>query len=90
MQSRARVVVERFRPEGFSQAPLAPAAPDLELPEPVLRHDVALREEQVVVIFGVNVWNALLVADDLDRLLETGQLQITIDLRERFARKLVQ
>jgi len=89
-QPGTRVVVERFRPEGFSQAAFSPAAPDLELPQPVLRHHVPLREEQVVVIPRVDVRNALLVADDLDRLLEPGQLQFAIYLRERLACELVQ
>ena len=89
-QPGAAVVVERLRTEDLRQPPLAPAAPHLHLPQPVLRHDVALCEEQVVVVPRVDVGHAPLVADHLDRLLQAGHREFPVDGGERAAGELVE
>ena len=89
-QARAPVVGERFRSEDFREAALVPAPPHLHLPEPVLRHDVALRAEEIVIVAGVDVRDPPLVADDLHRLPEPGKGELPVKLSERAGRELVE
>ena len=49
------------------------AAPDLELEEPVAGGRVALREEQVVLVLGVDVGDPPAVGHDLDRCDQSGR-----------------
>ena len=78
-QPGAPVVVEGLGTEDLGEPPLAPAAPHLHLPQPVLGHDVALREEQVVVVLRVDVGHPPLVADHLDRRLQAGHGELAVD-----------
>ena len=51
--------------------------------EAILRGDVALREEQVVLVAREDVRHAPGVANDFDRLAQPGQRNLTINLRQR-------
>ena len=87
-QPGAAVVVERVGSENLGESSLVPPAPHLHLPEPVLRHHVALRKEEIVVVPGIDVRYPPLVPDDLHRLSQTRDLQFPVDLRKRPARQL--
>jgi hypothetical protein len=50
-------------------------APQFELEEPVLRRRVALREEEVLLVLGVDVVDAPPIAPDLDGLVQPGHAQ---------------
>ena len=65
-QAGPPVVVERVRAKDLGKPSFMPAAPHLHLPEPILRHHIALREEEVVVVLRVDVRYPPLVPDDLD------------------------
>src|SRR5262249_27233034 len=64
--------------------------PHLELPHPVLPHDVALREEQIVDVLRVDVRDAPGVADHLDRVAKARHGEIAVDLRQRLPRERLQ
>ena len=87
-QPGAAVVVERVRSENLGEASLVPPTPHLHLPEPVLRHDVALGKEEIVIVLGIDVRYPPLVPDDLHHLSQTWELQFPVDLRKRPARQL--
>ena len=55
---------QRRRSEDFRQPPFTRAAPHFHLPHPVLRHDVALREKQIVGGLRVDVRHAPAVTND--------------------------
>src|SRR5260370_3393578 len=59
------------------------APKEIHLPEPVLRHDVALRFGEIFYRGGPNVRNAPLVTFDGDLVPETGQGSAAVDLRQR-------
>ena len=67
-----------------------PAAPHLHLPEPVLRHDVALGEEQVIVVLRIDVRDAGLVSQYLDRFPQPRDRQFAVDLSQRQASQLIE
>ena len=69
-------------PSDLRQASFGRAPPHLHLPEPILRHDVALREERVVDRGRRDVGNSPLVAQHLDVAAQAGDL----DGRRRSAR----
>ncbi len=55
---------------------------DVHLPEAVLRLDVALGAEEVLVAVGVKVGNAVAVAADLDRGAEAVEFEASLGLGE--------
>jgi hypothetical protein len=58
---------DEARPELLGHLAFAASAPLVELPEPIARGAVALREEQVALVLRVDVGDARRVPDDLDR-----------------------
>ena len=80
MRRGAPVVGERLGPEDLRETTLMPPPPHLHLPEPVLRHHVALGAEEIVVVLGVDVRDPKLVPDDLDRLPEPGEGEFAVKL----------
>src|SRR5580704_6874680 len=58
--------------EHLGELAFAVAAPHFELPHAILSHHVALGEEQVRGVLGVDVGDAPGVAQNLNRLAETG------------------
>ena len=54
--------------------------PDFQLKQPVLSGRVALRKEQIVFVFGVNVVDAPAVPDDLDGLPEIRRFERLCEL----------
>ena len=67
-QPRSKVIVKRRGPEDLREPSLAPPAPHLQLPQPVLGHDVSLREKEVLGVLGIDVRHAPRVPHDLDLL----------------------
>ena len=65
------------------------AAQDVHLPEPVLRGDEALRDQQVVEAGGTDVGHSLGIALDRDRRGESGDGEVAVQLRQRVAHGLV-
>ena len=57
--------------------------PEVHLPEPVLGMDVALGEEEVVLVAGIDMGNAVGVPHDLDLTGKTGGRDFAFDLGER-------
>ena len=61
-------------------------APHVKLPQPVLRRDEALREEQILFVFRVDVRHTPFIANDLDWFAHAGNIEIAIEFRQRLAR----
>ena len=89
-QAGARIVINRLGAKDFRKPAFTPAAPHLQLPEAILRHHITLREEHILLVLGEDVGNALLVADDVHWLLQSGDLQISIYRRQRLTGQYVQ
>ena len=66
-QPRPDVALELSRPEQFRHCPCRLSSPDLELKEPIPSRRVTLGEEEIVLVAGVDVRDAGVVTDDLDR-----------------------
>jgi hypothetical protein len=81
-QARQVVVPDVGRPHDFGEAALERAAVHLHLPEPVLRLNEALSKEEVIDILRVNVRHTRFIAMHADRVLQTGQRDPPVDLRE--------
>jgi hypothetical protein len=80
LSSRARPILRHGGRAGdFRHATLRRAPPHLHLPQPVLRHDVALREEQIVGGLRRDVRHAPCVAHDLDRRVQPGGADLPVD-----------
>ena len=88
-QPREPVARDVVGPEHFGEPSLAVAAPHLELPHAVLRHDVALREEEVLGVLREDVRDAPAVAQHLDRLAQAEDQDRAVELRERLLRRRV-
>ena len=74
LQQPRRAIARHSAPARAISAirPSRRAPPHLHLPQPVLRHDVALREEQVVDGLRVDVRHAPLVTYDFNVLVQPG------------------
>ena len=81
-------MLDSFRADDLGQAPAVVAPPQLHLPQTVLGLHVALREEQVVGVFGVDVGDAPAIADDVDRVAKPGNHELAVDLAQRRLRQL--
>ena len=81
-------MVDRLRADDLGQAPAVVAPPQLHLPQTILGLHVALREEQVVGVPGVDVGYAPAIADDLDRVAKPGNHELAVDLAQRRLRQL--
>src|SRR5262249_15635014 len=84
-QPRLPIPLEGPRPENFREPAFAVPAPHLELPQTIRGRDVTLREKQVVDRLRVDVRNAPLVADDVDRRTKTRRDRLAVQLRQRLA-----
>src|SRR5205823_497520 len=73
---RQRMPVLAFVNNHLGHLADARAAPQVDLEEAVLGGDEALGKEQVVGILRVDVGDAPAVAQDLDRLLQAGDLDL--------------
>src|SRR3546814_5431415 len=62
-------------PELLGHLAFALAPPQVQLPHPVARGAEALRKEQVVLVLGINVRHAVLVAQDFRSEEHTSELQ---------------
>ena len=72
VEARADVAVEFAWPEDLGDRAGGAAAPHLELEEPVLGGQVALRHEQVVFVLRVDVVEAPAVADHFHGVLQAA------------------
>ncbi len=84
------VAPDRLRAEDLGHAAFLVAAPQLHLPQPVLRHDVPLRKKQVVRVLRVDVRNAPSVANHLHRLAQSLQALLPIKRGQRGTGQLAQ
>ena len=84
-QPGSRVVLERLGPEDLGEASFVPAPPHLHLPEPVLGGHVALSEEEVMGVPGVDVGDSPLVAENLHGVLQPRHGEIALYPGERLA-----
>ena len=85
-EPRLPIAVECGGAKDFREPSLVLHAPHVELPQTILRGDVALREEQVLFILRVDVRHAPFVANDLDRFAHPRNIEIAVEFRERLAR----
>ena len=60
----------------------ADVTPEVHLPEPILGMDVALGEEEVVLVARIDMGNAVVISNDLDITGQTGSGYFAIDLGE--------
>ena len=74
-QPSADVAVQSLRPLNLGQTAQHPPAPYFELKQAVARRVVALREEQVVLILGVDMRDTPAVGQDFDGRLQTGDVE---------------
>ena len=79
------VRLERIRAEDLGEAPRADAPVHLHLPEPVLGVDEAEREVRVLERGGVDVRDAVAVAQHLDGRAEAGERDLAARHRQRLA-----
>ena len=75
VQPRPDVALELARPENLRHRAGRLPPPHLELEQPVAGRRVALGEEEVRLVLGVDVVDAPAVGDDLHRRLQAGKLQ---------------
>jgi len=75
-QSRHAVPRDRLRPQRLGQLSRPDAAPQIDLKQAVARGDVALGEEQVVGVGGVDVRHTPAIAQDLNGLSQAFQRDI--------------
>ncbi len=68
--------------EHLGEAARADVAPEVHLPEALLGVDVALGQEQVVLVVGVDVSHTHVVPYDLRGCLQTGDRDLTVDVGE--------
>ena len=87
-QPEEAIVLDSLRADDLGQAPAVVAPPQLHLPQTVLRLHVALREEQVVGVLGVDVGDAPAIADDVDRVAKPRNHELAVDLAQRRFRQL--
>ena len=81
-QPEEAIVLDSLRADDLGQVPGVVAPPQLHLPQTVLGLHVALREEQVVGVFGVDVRDAPAIADDLDRVAKPRNHELAVDLAQ--------
>ena len=74
-QPRADVALELAFAEQLRDGSGRLPSPELELKEPVARGRITLREEKVVLVFGVDVRDAAAITDDLDRRTKPGSVE---------------
>ncbi len=86
-QPRGPIAGDSVGPGDLGEATLGRPTPDLHLPQPVLRHDVALGEEEIIGGLRGDVRHAPRVADNLDGRVQPGDLQVAVNLRERRLRQ---
>ena len=72
------VVLDERRTENFGQLAVGAAPQAVHLPEPVLRGDVALRDEEIVLRSGGDVGNAVAVAAHSDRRGQSRQMRVAV------------
>src|SRR5262249_7154545 len=87
-QSREPVTLDGARAQNFGQFAFADTPPQVHLPQPILRRDEALGEEEIVLRLGVNVRDAPFVTQYADGLLQSVELDLAFGLRERAPRLL--
>ena len=83
VKPRSDVPVELASSEDLRDRSRRLAAPELELKETVSSGGVTLREEQVVLVLGVDVIDAPAVGEDLDVGFQAGDAETLIGLRQR-------
>ena len=76
------ILLKAHRTEQLGQAPTADMPPDLHLPHALLGVRIALRQEQVVRVVGNDPEDAVLIATDGDRGMESRNADRTAGLRE--------
>ena len=81
-QASLAVSRQRRRSEHFGEASFRAAPPHFHLPQAVLRHHEALREEQVFGRLRVDVRDAPAIPDDFDRRFQSRHHRSAVDLRE--------
>src|SRR5271168_5307609 len=67
------VVLDRFGAEHFRQSAGRIAPQYVHLPEPILRSDIALRQQQIVLAGSLDMRNSVTIAADGHRRRKTGQ-----------------
>ncbi len=77
------VDIDGGRTEDFGKLPAPDAPQQIHLPEPILRHDVALRFGHVFDGTRANVRDAPVIALDDYVLLQTGKINVAVELRQR-------
>src|SRR5205085_2180008 len=82
---RAELLVDTDRrgPENFGQLPATHPAQQIHLPEPILRHDVALRLGHVFDGGGADVGDAPAIAFDDHVFLQARKINVAVELRKR-------
>jgi hypothetical protein len=73
VQARADVALQLRPTEDLGRGAGGLTTPHLELEEPIARGGVALREEQIVLVLRVDVIDAPMIPDDIDRLVDTDR-----------------
>ncbi len=86
-QARLSIALDGLGAQDFGQTPFVLAAPPLHLPQTILGHDVALREEQIVDVLRVDVRNAPQVTDHIDRLPQARDSQVAVNPGQRLPRE---
>jgi hypothetical protein len=79
-QPREAIRLDRFLAENLGRLAAADSPPQIELKQPVLRGDKTLREEQIALILGVDMGDAPLIAEHLDRFEQTRQTNLSFQL----------
>jgi len=81
--ARIQVAGERLRTQHLREPALPRPLPQLHLKQPVLCHDEALREKQIVLIGGIDVRDAPAVAPHAHRMVQAGNACLAAQRRER-------
>src|SRR6185503_7408502 len=81
--SRDAIALHGLRPEDLGHTSFGLAPPHFHLPQPVLRHDVALRHEQVVDVARVDARHDTCVTHNLALRGPAGYGELNIDLCPR-------
>ena len=75
------------RAEDLCEPPFADSPPQIHLKESVLRGDEPLGEEEVVLRLRVDVRHAPPIASHFDRAVQTGDVELPVDLRQARVRE---
>jgi hypothetical protein len=81
-RAQQTIGVERDRTKDFCEFAMRQPAIQLHLPQAILRVNVPLRENEIVLILRVKVRHAPFIAQHLDRRLQTGETQDAACLRQ--------